>query len=147
MSRSSAPNGFDKAIELTERAMQASDMEDFEAAADLLEEAMELMPGEEPFTQNYVEFCLQVAQNATLDDDHDQAITYFMRAIDGNPNDAETLMDLGAAHARNNDPVEAIGAWQKALALLNPKKGKDKQNIESILENVRAVQKALKDAE
>jgi Flp pilus assembly protein TadD len=75
------------------------------------------------------------------------APAYLERAAEANPEDAETLMDLGAAYARNNDPVEAIGAWQKALVLLNPKKGKDKQNIESILENVRMVQRALKDTD
>lgn len=123
--------------------MRVSDETHYKQGEKLLREAMELVPDEELFTQNYVEFCLQVAENCTLEENYIEAVGYFRKALKARPDDAETLMDLGAAYARNNEVTEAVEAWQKALALLNPKKGRDKQNIESILENVRIVQKAM----
>ncbi len=136
-------DGYARAIELTEEAMRVADETHYEEGEALLKEAMELVPDEELFANNYTEFCLQIAQNNTLDENYEEAVTYFLKALDGRPDDAETLMDLGAAYARNNDPVEAVGAWQKALVLLNPKKGRDKENIQNILENVRILQKAM----
>ena len=74
------------------------------------------------------------------------AIVYYRKALEQGTDDAEAWMDLGAAYGRNNQPMEALQAWQSALAMLNPRKGRDKENIQSILENVRTVQKGLKNA-
>ena len=123
--------------------MRVSDETHHKEGEKLLREAMELLPDEELFTNNYIEFCLQVAENCTIEEDYIEAVGYFRKALKARPDDSETLMDLGAAYARNNEAAEAFDAWQKALSLLNPKKGKDKQNIESILENVRIVQRAM----
>lgn len=134
---------YERAVELTKEAMQLSDDADYDGAEELLREAMDLVPDEELFTQNYVQFCLQVAHNHTLEDNHGTAIDFYRKALEQFPDDAEGWMDLGAAYARNNEPLEALQAWQAAVALMNPKKGRDKQNIQDILENVREVERAL----
>ena len=127
--------------------MQVSDETHYEEGEKLLKKAMELVPDEELFTRNYVEFCLQVAYNCTQTEDHDEAIVYFRNALEQTPDDAEAWMDLGAVYARLNKPLDALQAWQSALAMLNPKKGRDKENSQNILENVRTVQEGLQDLE
>lgn len=146
MGKNSPSDGYARAVELTEQAMRVSDETHYEEGERLLREAAELMPEERLFTQNYVEFCLQVAQNCILANDHDEAISYYRKALRQSPDDPETLIDLGSAYAHNDQSHEALEAWQKALGLLNAARGKDKANIEAILENVRTVQKALKEA-
>ncbi len=147
MGRSGAPDGYERAIALTEEAMRVSDETHYEEGERLLREAMELVPDEEHFVNNYVAYCLQVAQNCTLADDPPEAITYYRKALEHMPDDAEAWMDLGAAYARDNQALEALQAWQSALAMLNPRRVRDKENIQNILENVRTVQKILKDPE
>lgn len=144
MSLVPADDGYARAVGLTEEAMRVTDETHYEEGERLLREAMELVPDETHFTNNYVAFCLQIAQNCTLNDDLVEAIVYYRKALEHRTDDPEGWMDLGAAYARNNQPLEALQAWQSALALLNPSKGKDKENIQSILENVRTVQKGLK---
>ena len=146
MSKNSANDGYARAVELTEEAMRISDETHYEEGERLLREAAELVPDEQTFTQNYVEFCVQVAHNNILNGDYDEAIAYYRKALRKFPDDAETLIDLGSAYAHNEQGPEALEAWQKALKLLNAARGKDKANIETILENVRTVQKALKEA-
>lgn len=123
--------------------MRVSDESNYKEGERLLKKAMELVPEETHFLNNYVAFCLQVAQNCTINDEPAEAIIYYRKALEQGTDDAEGWMDLGAAYARNNQPMEALQAWQSALAMLNPKKGRDKENIQSILENVRTVQEAL----
>lgn len=132
---------FARAIELTERAMQVSDESHYEEGEELLREAVELVPDEEQFVRNYVEFCLQVAQNSVIAEDYAEAIAYYLKTLEHVP-DAETFMDLGNAYAHNSQPLEALQAWHQALGLLG-KRGKDKENAQIILENVRTVQRAL----
>ena len=143
MPKDFAPDGYAKAIALTEEAMRVTDETHYEKGEELLREAMELVPEEPHFLKNYVEFCLQVAHNCTLGDDHKEATIYYRKALEQTPDDAEAWMDLGAAYARDNKALDALQAWQSALALLNPRKGRDKANIEEILENVRTMEKLL----
>lgn len=147
MSPHPSDDGYARAVELTEEAMRVSDENHYEEGEKLLREAMELVPDETHFLNNYIAFCLQVAQNCTLNDNPAEAIIYYRKALEQGTDDSESWMDLGAAYARNNQPLEALQAWQSALAMLNPKKGRDKENIQSILENVRTVQKSLKDVD
>ncbi|NOS66981.1 MAG: hypothetical protein HOO67_01275 [Candidatus Peribacteraceae bacterium] len=144
MAKDFSSDGYERAIELTEEAMRVTDETHYEEGERLLREAMELVPDEVHFLNNYVAFCLQVAQNCTINDEPTQAIIYYRKALEQGVDDAEAWMDLGAAYARNNQAMEALQAWQSALAMLNPKKGRDKENIQNILENVRTVQKVLK---
>ncbi len=141
--RPPSSDGYARAIELTEEAMDVSDENNYEEGERLLKEAMELVPDEVHFLNNYIAYCLQVAQNCTINDDPAEAIVYYRKALELGMDDAEGWMDLGAAYARNDQPMEALQAWQSALAMLNPKKGRDKENIQNILENVRTVQQAL----
>ena len=140
-------DGYARAVELTEEAMRVTDETHYEEGEKLLREAMELVPDEPHFLNNYIAFCLQVAQNCTLNDEPAEAIVYYRKALELGTDDAEGWMDLGAAYARNDQSLEALQAWQNALAMLNPGKGRDKENIQNILENVRTVQNALKDNE
>lgn len=137
-------DGYARAVELTEEAMRVSDETHYEEGERLLREAMELVQDEPHFVNNYVAFCLQIAHNCTLGGEPTEAIVYYRKALEHGTDDSEGWMDLGAAYARNNQPLEALQAWQFALALLNPGKGRDKENIQNILENVRTVQKGLK---
>ena len=141
----SPDDGYARAVELTEQAMRVTDETQYEEGERLLREAMELVPDEPHFQNNYIVFCLQVAQNCTLNEDHPEAIIYYRKALEVATDDSEAWMDLGAAYGRNNQPLEALQAWQSALALLNPRRVRDKENIQSILENVRTVQKGLKE--
>lgn len=134
---------YARAIELTEEAMRVSDETNYAEGERLLREAMELVADEVHFLNNYIAFCLQVAQNCTINDEPGEAIIYYRKALEQGTDDSEAWMDLGAAYARSNQPMEALQAWQSALAMMNPKKGRDKENIQNILENVRTVQKAL----
>ncbi len=127
--------------------MRVTDETHYETGEKLLREAMELVPDETHFLNNYIAFCLQVAHNCTLNGEPAEAIIYYRKALEQGTDDSEGWMDLGAAYARNNQPMEALQAWQAALAMLNPKKGRDKENIQSILENVRTVQRGLKEME
>ncbi len=144
-SRPSSEDGYARAIELTDEAMRVSDETHYKEGEKLLREAMELVPEEPHFLNNYVAFCLQVAQNCAITEDHKEAILYYKKSLELMTDDAEAWMDLGAVYARNNQPLEALQAWQSALALMNPRKGRDKENITTILENVRTVQKGLKE--
>ena len=137
---------FRRAVELTEEAMRVSDETHYEEGERLLREAMDLVPDEPHFLNNYIAYCLQVAHNCSLNDEHGEAITYYRKALELGTDDAEAWMDLGAVYARSNLPMEALQAWQSALALMNPRKGRDKENIENILENVRTVEKVLKNS-
>ena len=139
-------DGYARAVELTEEAMRVTDETHYEEGERLLKEAMELVPEETHFLNNYIAFCLQVAQNCTLNDEPAEAIIYYRKALEQGTDDAETWMDLGACYARLNQPMEALQAWQNALSLLNPRKGRDKENIQNILENVRTVQKGFKES-
>ena len=145
MGQPPSDDGYARAVELTEEAMRVTDETHYEEGEQLLKEAMELVPDETHFLNNYIAFCLQVAQNCTLNDDPVEAIIYYRKALEQGTDDAESWMDLGAAYARLNQPLEALQAWQAALALMNPRKGRDKENIQNILENVRTVQRGLKD--
>jgi tetratricopeptide (TPR) repeat protein len=136
-------NPWEDAIELTKDAMAASDGGEHKKAEKLLKKAMELVPEEETFTNNYVEYCLQVGHNCALEEDHKQAVFFLKKALEQSPNDAEGWMDLGSEYAKCNLPVEALEAWQTALDLFNPKRPRDKHNIEDILENIRMVQDGL----
>lgn len=138
-------DGYARAVELTEEAMRVTDETHYEEGERLLREAMELVPDESHFLNNYIAFCLQVAQNCAITEDNDEAIIYYRKALEFAVDDAEAWMDLGAVYARMNQPLDALQAWQSALALFNPRKGRDKENIQNILENVRMVQKGLKD--
>ena len=145
MGKTPSDDGYARAVELTEEAMRVTDETHYEEGERLLKEAMDLVPDETHFLNNYVAFCLQVAQNCTVNDDPAEAIVYYRKALELGTDDAEGWMDLGAAYARNNQPMEALQAWQSALAMFNPRKGRDKENIQNILENVRTVQKGLKE--
>lgn len=123
--------------------MRVTDETHYEEGEKLLRKAMNLVPDETHFLNNYVAFCLQIAQNCTINDEPAEAIIYYRKALEQGIDDAEAWMDLGAAYARDNQPLEALQAWQAALAMFNPKKGRDKENIQNILENVRTVQKAM----
>ena len=147
MKKPPSSDGYERAVELTEEAMRVTDETHYEEGERLLREAIIAAPEEELFMENYIQFCLQVAHNCTIAEDHPEAIAYYRKVLEQRPDDSETWMDTGAAYARNNNPLDALQAWQSALALLNPKKGKDKENIQAILENVRVVQNALKDGE
>jgi tetratricopeptide (TPR) repeat protein len=136
-------NPWEDAIEYTQDAMAASDDGDFAKAEKLLKKATELVPEEETFRTNYVQFCLQVGHNFSLEKKHKQAAQYFEKALEKEPNDAEAWMDAGTEHAECGALAEALEAWQNALALLNPKRARDKQNIEDLLENIRTVQEGL----
>jgi tetratricopeptide (TPR) repeat protein len=46
-----------------------------------------------------------------------QAIQFYERAVDENPNDADKYMELGAAYYIAHRWKEAIGAFEKAAAL------------------------------
>ncbi len=143
MSPRPSDDGYARAIELTEEAMRITDETHYEEGERLLKEAMDLMPDEVHFLNNYIAFCLQVAQNCTFNDEPAEAIIYYRKALEQGTDDSEAWMDLGAAYARNNQPLEALQAWQGALAMMNPHKGRDKENIAAILENVRTVQRGL----
>lgn len=144
MKKLPSDDGYAQAVELTEEAMRITDETHYEEGERLLKEAMELVPDEPHFLNNYVAFCLQVAHNCTLAEENEEAIVYYRKSLELITDDAEAWMDLGAAYARNNQPLEALQAWQSALALMNPRKGRDKENIQSILENVRTVERGLK---
>ena len=145
MGEHSSDDGYARAVELTEEAMRITDETHYKEGEKLLREAMDLVPDEPHFLNNYVAFCLQVAQNCSITEDHEAAIAYYKKALELMTDDAEAWMDLGAVYARLNQPLEALQAWQNALSLLNPRKGRDKENIQNILENVRTVQKVLKE--
>ena len=145
MSPRSSDDGYARAVELTEEAMRVTDETHYKEGEKLLREAMELVPDETHFLNNYIAFCLQVAQNCSINEDNDEAIVYYRKALEFAVDDAEAWMDLGAVYARMNQPLDALQAWQSALALFNPRKGRDKENIQNILENVRMVQRGLKE--
>ena len=143
MGKDFSDDGYARAIALTEEAMRITDETHYEEGGKLLREAMDLVPDEPHFLNNYVAFCLQVAHNCSLNEEHSEAIIYYKKALELMTDDSEAWMDLGAVYARLNQPLEALQAWQNALSLLNPRKGRDKENIQNILENVRTVQKGL----
>lgn len=137
---------FARAIELTETALAYSDEGQYDEAEVLLRQALLAVPDDETMMKNYVGFCLEVAHNHhCVFENFVDAIRYYKKVLEVVPTEAETWMDLGSAHANNDETLEALQAWQKALELLDIKRPGDRENIQRILENVRTVQRGLEE--
>ncbi|TSC57496.1 MAG: designed protein CTPR3 [Candidatus Peregrinibacteria bacterium Greene0416_19] len=136
----------DRVMELTQQAIALSDEGHYDAAEALLRKALVLLPDNEDIIRNYVNFCIEVAHNHhCVFENFVDAIKYYKKVLEVVPTEAETWMDLGSAHASNQEIMDALQAWQKALELLDVTRPRDKENIRLILENVRMVQGGLKD--
>lgn len=132
-----------RAIALTEEAQRcANDPALYEKAEELLAAALALAPANGTIVQNYVEFCTEIGTYHLTDGADDAAIRYFVRALKHAPEDGQTWLDLGTACARDDHVTEALRAWQQALVHL-PDDVENQQNIDSIIENVSIVARAL----
>jgi tetratricopeptide (TPR) repeat protein len=107
------------AINLTKRAQRcANDPQHYARAADLLEQAVNLVPGDETLVQNYVGYCTEIATYHLQDGKYTEAVMFFTRALHYAPNDPESWLDLGTAYANQDNALEACRAWQDALRYL-----------------------------
>jgi tetratricopeptide (TPR) repeat protein len=131
------------AFALTAKAIECSDISQYEKGEKLLRKALELAPDNDQIVENYVNYCLQIAENNLVAfEQYDEAIRYYKKALEFSEGDASTWMDLGTAHAYTDQPVETLEAWQKALEKLDPREAEDREDIQRLLENIRMVQQA-----
>lgn len=137
-------SAFERAVTLTKEAVAKSDDGDYEGAETLLREAVELAPEHDDFLKNYTAFCLEVAHEYhCVTEDYPAAVRFYQKVLTFTPDDGETWMDLGSAHASSDEALEALHAWRNALELFSPKVPHERENIERILENLRLIQKGI----
>lgn len=131
------------AFSLTAQALELSDEEHYEKGEKLLRQALDLAPEHETIVDNYVNYCLTVAENNLVAfEQYEEAVRYYEKALEFAKGDAATWMDLGTAYAYQDNPKQTLEAWQKALGMLDPRKPEDREDIQRLLENIRLVQKA-----
>ena len=101
------PNHFEAVFELAKLLDQ---VKDFPAAIEQYQNALRLNPKD-----TGVHF--QLASLYLSQGNYDQALGYFesCRALSP-PNKDEVLVDMGIIYAKKNDPMQAIGLFQEALA-------------------------------
>jgi len=131
------------AFSLTAKAMDCSEAEQYAKGEKLLRQAVEMAPENDMIIDNYVNYCIQIAENNLVAfKKYAEAIRYYRKALEFSDGEAATWMDLGTAYAYEDQPMETLEAWQKALQLLDPRKPEDRQDIQQLLDNIRVVQKA-----
>lgn len=141
------------------QAMDDSQPENWSKMEQLLRKAANLVDNEAEFAinealikdrecilQSYRDFCTAVAEYYLTDpeiEDPHSAIDYYNKARSIDPDDPETLIDLGTAYTKISDPNKALEHWHQALENLDEKKPADREKIEIILENTRQLKESL----
>ena len=76
----------------------------------------------------------QLGQATYVKGFYDKAVTYFLQAVQADPNNAQAYEDMGNAYMKQDDQADALSAYQKSLAI-NPNNATLKVMVDNLSAN------------